>query len=254
MLNWRQLGWNFHTDPGNPATVGVARWPSSGDTAGYRLRSPKLTPVSLISMVVIHRGGRNGRGANGTHATVSRPCCHPPPRAQPWQPLTTRSTIEPKPRTSSTCWASKPHRLENLPRSQMYSVARPRRSYALPVSSVGEDNFDECVTRPESAVIGLQHERWTVFNNNNNNNNNVTWWSCPVRLLLFCSVRFNHILLVLRSNFLVIPFVYHATTLQLVLLHDTLPVDLPDLWASDILILAFLVFNPGDLYYLGYKK
>ena len=38
-----------------------------------------------------------------------------------------------------------------------------------------------------------------------------------------------------------------------VLLHDTLPVDLPDLWPSDILILAFVVFNPGDLYYLGYK-
>ena len=38
------------------------------------------------------------------------------------------------------------------------------------------------------------------------------------------------------------------------LLHDTLPVDLPDLWPSDILILAFLVFNPWDLYYLGYKK
>jgi len=31
-------------------------------------------------------------------------------------------------------------------------------------------------------------------------------------------------------------------------------VDLPDLWPSDILILAFVVFNPGDLYYLGYKK
>ena len=29
---------------------------------------------------------------------------------------------------------------------------------------------------------------------------------------------------------------------------DTLPVDLPDLH----LILAFLVFNPGDLYYLRY--
>jgi len=38
-----------------------------------------------------------------------------------------------------------------------------------------------------------------------------------------------------------------------VLLHDTLPVDLPDLSPSDILILAFVVFNPGDLYYLGYK-
>jgi len=36
-----------------------------------------------------------------------------------------------------------------------------------------------------------------------------------------------------------------------VLLHDTLPVDLPDLGPSDILILPFLVFNPGDLYYLG---
>jgi len=39
-----------------------------------------------------------------------------------------------------------------------------------------------------------------------------------------------------------------------VLLHDTLPVDLQDLWPSDILILAFLLFNPGDLYYLGYLK
>jgi len=25
-------------------------------------------------------------------------------------------------------------------------------------------------------------------------------------------------------------------------------------WPSDFLILAFVVFNPGDLYYLGYKK
>ena len=38
-----------------------------------------------------------------------------------------------------------------------------------------------------------------------------------------------------------------------VLLHDTLPVDRPDLCPSDILISAFLVFNPGDFYYLGYK-
>ena len=38
-----------------------------------------------------------------------------------------------------------------------------------------------------------------------------------------------------------------------VLLHDTLPVDLPDIWPSDILILALFVFNPGDLYYLGYN-
>ena len=29
--------------------------------------------------------------------------------------------------------------------------------------------------------------------------------------------------------------------------HDTLPVDLPDLWPSDILILAFVVFNPGEV-------
>ena len=36
-----------------------------------------------------------------------------------------------------------------------------------------------------------------------------------------------------------------------VLLHDTLPVDLPDLRPSHILMLVFLVFNPGDLYYLG---
>jgi len=56
MLNWasfwRQLGGNFHTDyrPGNPATVRVVRWPSAVDTAGYRLRPPTFTPVSLISI------------------------------------------------------------------------------------------------------------------------------------------------------------------------------------------------------------
>jgi len=38
-----------------------------------------------------------------------------------------------------------------------------------------------------------------------------------------------------------------------VLLHDTLPVDLLDLLPSDILISAFVVFNPGDLYW-GIKK
>jgi len=36
-----------------------------------------------------------------------------------------------------------------------------------------------------------------------------------------------------------------------VLLHDTLPVDLPGLQPSDILILAFVVCNSEDLYYLG---
>jgi len=57
-----------------------------------------------------------------------------------------------------------------------------------------------------------------------------------------------------ERDFILIPtHFYHATTLQL---RDFArqPVDLPDLWPSDILILAFLVFNPGDLYYpLGYK-
>jgi len=38
-------GWKFSHRPGNPATVGVVRWPSAGDTAGYRPRRPKLTPV-----------------------------------------------------------------------------------------------------------------------------------------------------------------------------------------------------------------
>jgi len=32
--------------------VGVVRWPSAGDTAGYRLRRPELTPVSLILILV----------------------------------------------------------------------------------------------------------------------------------------------------------------------------------------------------------
>ena len=49
---WGQLiGRKFSHRPGNPATVGVVRWPSAGDTAGYRLCWPKITPVSLISMV-----------------------------------------------------------------------------------------------------------------------------------------------------------------------------------------------------------
>jgi len=44
--------------PGNPARVEVVRWPSAGDTAGCRLRQPKLTPVSLISMVPAYREKR----------------------------------------------------------------------------------------------------------------------------------------------------------------------------------------------------
>ena len=39
-----------------------------------------------------------------------------------------------------------------------------------------------------------------------------------------------------------------------VLLHDTLPVDLPDLWPSDILILAFLVLTPGIFSTWGIKN
>jgi len=44
------VGRKFLHKPGNPATVGVVRWPSAGDTAGYCLRRPNLTPVSVISM------------------------------------------------------------------------------------------------------------------------------------------------------------------------------------------------------------
>ena len=44
------VGRKFSHWPGNPATVGVVRWPSAGDTTGYKLRRPKLTPVYLISM------------------------------------------------------------------------------------------------------------------------------------------------------------------------------------------------------------
>ena len=44
------VAWKFSHRPGNPAKVGVVWWPFTGDTAGYRLRRPKLTPVSLISM------------------------------------------------------------------------------------------------------------------------------------------------------------------------------------------------------------
>ena len=54
MLNWASfweaVGRRFSHRPGNPDAVGVVRWPSAGDAAGYRLCWPKLTPVSLISM------------------------------------------------------------------------------------------------------------------------------------------------------------------------------------------------------------
>jgi len=47
---WRQLGGNFHTVLATLPQLGVVRWPS----ARYRLRQPKLTPVSLISMASTH--------------------------------------------------------------------------------------------------------------------------------------------------------------------------------------------------------
>jgi len=53
------MGWlletverKFSHNRGNPATVGIVRWPSAGDSAGYRLRRPSLTAVSLISMLL----------------------------------------------------------------------------------------------------------------------------------------------------------------------------------------------------------
>jgi len=39
---------------GHPVTVGVIRWPSAGDTAGYKVCRPKLTPVSWISIAGLH--------------------------------------------------------------------------------------------------------------------------------------------------------------------------------------------------------
>ena len=53
----------FSHRPDNPATIGVERWPSAGDTAGYRVRQPKLTPVSLISMVLCGSICRSGAGS-----------------------------------------------------------------------------------------------------------------------------------------------------------------------------------------------
>ena len=44
------VGRKFSHRPGNPSTVGVVGWPFAGDTAGYRRRRLKLTPVYLISM------------------------------------------------------------------------------------------------------------------------------------------------------------------------------------------------------------
>jgi len=46
------VGRIFSHRSGNPATVGAVRWPSAGDTAGYRVRLLKLTPVHSILMVV----------------------------------------------------------------------------------------------------------------------------------------------------------------------------------------------------------
>jgi len=48
------VGRKFSHRPGNPATAGAGRWPSAGDTAGYRLGRPKLTPVSLISVEYVY--------------------------------------------------------------------------------------------------------------------------------------------------------------------------------------------------------
>ena len=44
------VGRKFSHRPGNPATGGVVRWSSTGNTVGYRLHRPKLTAISLISM------------------------------------------------------------------------------------------------------------------------------------------------------------------------------------------------------------
>ena len=41
----------FSHRPGNPATVGVARWPAAGDTAGYNLLQPTLTHSSFFNLV-----------------------------------------------------------------------------------------------------------------------------------------------------------------------------------------------------------
>ena len=46
------MGGNFHRDLATLPQFGVIRWPSDGDTAGYRLRRPNLSPVSLISCVL----------------------------------------------------------------------------------------------------------------------------------------------------------------------------------------------------------
>jgi len=43
-------------------TVGVVRWLSVGNTAGYRLRRPKLIPVSLISMGTSRNTSANMQG------------------------------------------------------------------------------------------------------------------------------------------------------------------------------------------------
>jgi len=46
-LGWllEAVGRKFSHEPGNPATVEAVRWPSAGDTAGYRLCRPKLTLI-----------------------------------------------------------------------------------------------------------------------------------------------------------------------------------------------------------------
>jgi len=46
--------WKFSHRPDNHATAGGVKWLPASDTAGYSLRQTKLTPVSLISVVVLH--------------------------------------------------------------------------------------------------------------------------------------------------------------------------------------------------------
>jgi len=50
---WKSLGKNFHR-PGNPATVGVVRWPAAGDTAGsslHRLSSLQHRIYNLLGVL-----------------------------------------------------------------------------------------------------------------------------------------------------------------------------------------------------------
>ena len=53
-LLWEVVGRKFSHRPGNPATVGVVRWPAAGDTAGSSLRRLSSLQYGIYNLLGTH--------------------------------------------------------------------------------------------------------------------------------------------------------------------------------------------------------